>query len=89
MDMPAGQQHQLLSPFDPRQHRGNAPSVYPWRLMQPGDWFVVQDCDAKRANAIRGSAASHVGYCRGVKKRFSIRKAPQLGPAAVICVRTH
>lgn len=89
MTLPSGCRHDLLTPFDTRQIPGQPPALYPWRLMAIGDWFVVEGCDSQRIKSIRTSGISHAGYRPGHRKRFSVRRAPDLGPQAVICVRTH
>lgn len=87
MDLPTGERFELLSPFDPRQERGKPARIYPLHLMQPGDWFVVEDCPPRREAAIR---ASIFNFRKGINRdrRFTVRNWPDCGPAAVICVRT-
>lgn len=88
MHTPSGREHKLLTPYDERQSRGNAPSLYPWRQMEVGDWFVVPEAYQDGARRVRSAATSHRGY-GNAQKRFAVRQAAQFGPGAVICVRTH
>lgn len=85
MSMPHGRRLELLSPFDPQQEPGTRPRVYPFHLMQPGDWFQVEICTPNRAAAIRSAVANYRKKNRD--KRFSVYRPYELGPSAIVCTR--
>jgi len=85
MTVPAGRCLQLLSPFDPRQELGKRPRVYPLHLLEPTDWFAVEDESGRSAVNIR---AAVVNFRRKhPERRFSVRRCSKLGAASVICCR--
>lgn len=85
MALPSGNRFELLSPFDPRQQTGGPARVYPLHLMEPGDWFSLDQCPPQKTAAIRAA----VVYFRRKHPdaRFTVRYCPELGPATVICSR--
>lgn len=85
MPLPSGRRLSLLDPFDPRQEPGRRPRLYPFHLMDQGDWFAIDNCPPQRAVAIR---AAVVNFRRAHRdRRFAVRYVDELGPATVVCAR--
>jgi hypothetical protein len=86
MPLPTGQRFELLSPFDPRQEPGRPPRLYPLHLLEPGDWFAVENCTPQQAASIRSSV---VNFRRNIyrDRRFTVRFTPEAGHGAVVCAR--
>ena len=86
MTLPPGARHELLGPFDPAQQPGRPPRLYPFHLMEVGDWFAVPDCTLRQRNSIRSCAQSFLKSGE-IGRRFSVRYHQPLGRDTVVCAR--
>ena len=87
MQLPPGTRYELLSPFDPAQQPGRPPRIYPFHLMEVGDWFAVHNCTPQQQSSIRGCAGKFL-KCGEIGRRFSVRYCRELGLDTVVCART-